>query len=71
MVDSGFDFGELSELTREVLDIARTDYPKETKKFLKKEATKGQKLAKSTAKSEVNKKTGEYLKGLNQGKSTI
>lgn len=67
-MDDGFEFSELSEFTKEVLDLAQDLYPKETKKFLKREAVKGAKVAKEIAKSTVNKKTGNYLKKFKSGK---
>lgn len=67
-MEDGFNFDKLSEFTKEVLNLAQDLYPKEVKKFLKREATKGQKLARATGKSEVGKKTGNYLKGFKSGK---
>lgn len=52
-MDDGFNFDELSEFTKEVLELGQDLYPKEVKKFLKSEAVKGAKLARTIAKSEV------------------
>lgn len=67
-MSDGFDFSELSDFTKEVIDLAQDLYPKDVKKFLKGEAAKGSKIAKGIAQKEVNKKTGNYLKGFKSGK---
>lgn len=53
MGEEGFIFGEFSVFTKEVLSLANDLYPKDVKKFLKREAIKGQKIAKGIGKSEV------------------
>jgi len=67
-MNDGFEFGELSSFTKEVLELGQELYPKATKKFLKDEARKGAKVAKNLARTQVNKETGNYSKGFKGGK---
>jgi hypothetical protein len=62
-----FDISELSKFTKKVIKLA-TDYPKETKKFIKKEVKKLSKKAESIAQQNVEEKTsGTYLKSFKTG----
>lgn len=59
---------DLEGLTKELLEFAQTEYPKETKKFLQSEGNKFKKLVKKRAKSEVGTETGNYQKGWKRGR---
>ena len=48
--------------------LVQRNYPKEIKKFMMKEENKLKKLTLKRAKTEVNKDTGNYLKGVKRGK---
>ena len=67
----GFKFDEIGELEKDILELAKDQFPKETKKFVIEEAKKGKEIAKSIAQTELNKKTGRYLKGFKTGKSGL
>lgn len=67
-MQDGFLFDELSEFKKDILRNINNIYPDETKKFLKEEAKKINKVAKKIAKREVGTKTGNYLKGFKTGK---
>lgn len=56
------------ELSRDLLKIARTEYPAKTKGMLRKASKKLQKKAVAKAKAEVGEKTGSYQKGFKTGK---
>ena len=58
----------LTDLSRELLNIAQTQFPSECKKFLRTEGNKLKKEVKAEAKSKVRKKTGNYQKGWKRGK---
>lgn len=62
---------ELDIFSEELLNIARKEMPKETKKFMNQEGQKLKKKAKQYAKQTVKKKTGNYLKGIKKGKVYI
>ena len=64
----GFLFDELSDFKKDIMRNINTVFPEETKKFLKDEAKKINKVAKKIAKREVGTKTGNYLKGFKTGK---
>lgn len=68
MAQEGFIFDELSDFKKDLLRSIKEDYPKETKKFLKKSAGKITKIAKKIAQREVKKDTGNYLKSFKSGK---
>lgn len=67
-MDKVFDFSDLSEFSKDCLNLAKEMYPKQVKKFLKDEGKKQTKLAKSMAKKAFKTKTGNYLKGFKTGK---
>jgi len=67
-MEAGFDYHELTDLKKELIQLAKDDFPRETKKFIKKEAGKLTTIAKNTAKKECLNKTGNYLKGFKAGK---
>lgn len=58
----------LESLALELIEIAQTDYPLETKKFLRTEGNKLKRRVKSEAKRQIGKKTGNYMKGWKRGK---
>ena len=67
-MEAGFDFSELSDFQKDLLNLAKNTMPSETKKFMKKEAGKLARKAKAVAKRETKKKTGNYIKGFKAGK---
>ncbi len=67
----GFIFDEIGNLEKDILKLAKDQFPKETQKFVIQEAKKGKEIAKNIAKSELGKKTGNYLKGFKSGKSGL
>lgn len=71
MAVNGFDFTELDEFNTELVRLARVQFPKETKAFLRREANKVNRIARKGYKSETKKKTGNLLKGLTHGKPYI
>lgn len=62
------DFSEMSEFEKDLLKLANDTMPRETSKFLKKNARNLVKTMKSTAINEVKKKTGNYFKNFKAGK---
>lgn len=63
----GFEIDGLDEMT-EALNMVQDLYPKEIKKFMQTEGNKLKKETKKKARSDVKKKTGNYLKGIKRGK---
>ena len=63
----GFEIEGLDEVT-EALKMVQDLYPKEIKKFMQSEGNKLKKETKNKAKSDVKKRTGNYLKGIKRGK---
>ena len=66
-----FDYSELSDFEKQLLDLANKKMPKETKKMLRTEGTKLKRKTLKTAKQKVNKVTGKYFKGIKRGKVYI
>lgn len=62
-----FSTNDLEDLEKEVLKLAKK-YPKEAKKFLRKQGNKLKAKVKKKAKSKIGTKTGDYLKGFKRGK---
>lgn len=63
-----FDFHELDIFDKQLLSIAEKDMPRETKKILKKEGKKLKTKTKAKAKQKVKRNTGNYFKGIKNGK---
>jgi len=64
-----FDISELTRFEKDLLRLAETTMPKESKKFLKANARNLVKLTKKKAISlGIKKKTGNYYKGFKAGK---
>ena len=67
----GFIFDEIGDLEKDILNLAKEQFPKETQKFVMEEAKKGKEIAKNIAQTELKKKTGRYMKGFRTGKSGL
>lgn len=67
-MEAGFDYHELTDFQKELIQMAKEDFPRETRKFIKREAGKLTRMAKSSAERELNSKTGDYIKGFKSGK---
>lgn len=63
-----FDFSELTAFKQDMLKTAEVLMPNQSKKFLKKSATKLAKIQKKIAQGLLKKKTGRYLKSFKSGK---
>lgn len=63
-----FNFDELNVYDRNILRIAENKMPRETKKFVRTEGRKLKTKTKKKARSKVKKRTGNYLKGIKNGK---
>lgn len=63
-----FDFSELSELDRDLVRLANSTMPKESKKFIRTEGNKLKRVTNKRAKSEVKRDSGNYHKGIKRGK---
>lgn len=64
----GFEFSELSDFTKDLLELAENQFPKESRKFLNKQGLKLKKVVVKKAKSIVGKETGNYLESIKKGK---
>jgi len=67
-MSDGFDVSELSDLTKDILVLANDKMPKETRKFLNKQAGQLKARVLRVARSETGQKTGNYIKGIKKGK---
>jgi len=65
----GLDFSELTNFKKELMEDVAQDFPQDVQKFLDKEKRKLLKVVKKTAKANVGKKTGNYYKSLEAGKT--
>lgn len=64
----GFDFRELDDFAKELLELAQNTMPKETKVFLRNQGGELLKEAKKSGKQNVKTKTGNYQKAFKKGK---
>lgn len=71
MSDFGFDFKELANYEKKLLEVATVKMPRESRKFIGQEGTKLRKITVSTARAKVKKKTGNYFKSIKKGKPYI
>lgn len=63
-----FDFRELTDFEKKLVNLAEKNMPKESRKFLRKEGNELKKITKRNVRSMTNKKTGNLLKGIKRGK---
>ena len=71
MSDDIFDFKELTNYEKKLLDMASNKMPRETMKFIRKEGTHLRKVTVKNARSKVKKKTGNYFKSIKKGRAYI
>ena len=65
----GFDISELTNFDKKLVNLANDKMPRESKKFVKKEAGKLNRKNKSAYKSKgIGEKTGNLLRGFKSGK---
>lgn len=65
---SGFEIEGMDELQRNFNSIVTRGFPKETEKFMKKEASKLVRRMKKLAESRVNRVSGNYMRGFKRGR---
>jgi hypothetical protein len=70
-MEDGFDISELQGFEQNLINDMAKKYPKEMRKFMRKEANKVQEIAKGIAEAEIKKDTGNYLAGFKVGKSKL
>lgn len=66
----GFDTKEIDKFAKELMGFVQDEFPKESKKFMRKQGNELKKVVRKNMKEKVkvNKKTGNLLKGLKRGK---
>ena len=64
----GFDTRQLDDLSRAMLNTAQKVYPREVKKFMRREGTKAGKVLRAEIKATTHKRTGKLQKGVKRGK---
>lgn len=69
-VQNGFDLHELDEFTRDLVDLAQKQFPKEAKQFIQKQGNEGRKRLRANTRAVTKKRTGNLLRGIQQGKAT-
>lgn len=65
----GFDFKELEQYEKKLIDLATKKMPTECKKFVRAEGTKLKRITLRNAKASVKKDTGNYFKSIKRGKA--
>lgn len=68
---SGFDFSQLSDFAKDTINIAQNVYPRESKKFLKKQAEKVAEKLQANISTTTKKKTGRLSRAAAPGKPYI
>jgi len=71
MSDDIFDFKELTQYEKKLVDMASNKMPRETMKFIRKEGTQLRKVTVKNARAKVKKKTGNYFKSIKKGRAYI
>lgn len=66
-VEAGFDLGELEELNSKFLNLAEDEFPKEAKKFIRRQGSKCETMLRNAYKTKVKKKTGNLIAGVGRG----
>lgn len=68
---NGFDYTELDELNRELLQIANETMPQESKSFMRKEGSKVTKQVKGGLRTGYKVRTGNLVKMVKRGKAYL
>lgn len=66
-----FEYSELTEFNKNMLDFVSKEYPKEAKKFIARAGNKLSKNIKSAYRKGTKKKTGNLLRGVARGRPYI
>ena len=66
--DSGFNYDELSDYEKKLIQIAEKDYPKACERFMRAEAGRAVTHFRKHARATIKKKSGNYLKGFKKGR---
>lgn len=69
-VEAGFDLSDLEKLNEDFLKLANDTFPKETKKFIRRQGAKLERQLRKAYKTKVKKKTGNLQKGVERGMPT-
>ena len=69
-VQNGFDLHELDEFTRDLVDLAQKQFPKEAKQFIQKQGNEGRKRLRANTRAVTKKRTGNLCEGDPAGKAT-
>ncbi len=67
-VQNGFDLHELDEFTRDLVDLAQKQFPKEAKQFIQKQGNEGRKRLRANTRAVTKKRTGNLLWGIQRGR---
>jgi len=71
MNDDSFDFKELTDYEKKLIDMASNKMPRETMKFIRNQGTQLRKSTVKNARAKVKKKTGNYFKSIKKGRAYI
>lgn len=66
-VEAGFDLGDLNDLNERLLNLAEQEFPKEAKKFIRRQGSKCETRLRNAYKSRVKTKTGNLVEGVGRG----
>lgn len=66
-VEAGFDLGDLERMNEQFLRLAESEFPKEAKKFIRRQGAKCETRLRNAYKTRVKEKTGNLIAGV--GKS--
>ena len=66
-IDLGFDAQALKALNQQLLTMAETQFPKESKSFMRKQGGETRKRLRANTKAVTQKKTGNLLGGIDRG----
>ena len=66
-VEAGFDLGNLNDLNEKLLNLAEQEFPKEAKKFIRRQGSKCETRLRNAYKTKVKKKTGNLIAGVSRG----
>lgn len=66
-VEAGFDLGDLQALNQKLLLLAEDQFPKEAKKFIRRQGAKCETRLRNAYKTKVKKKSGNLIAGVTRG----
>lgn len=68
MAGAVFDYHELDDFNRKMVQFYSKEFPKETRQFMNKQGNEGKRILRKYTKATTTKRTGNLMKGIDKGR---